>query len=51
MFEATELKVWHQGHRQWHDLPAEFRANPPVGSKVVVGHGQTDSMVISNNNK
>jgi hypothetical protein len=41
MAEAKRLKMWHQGHLQWHHLPIKFYENPQIGSKVISG-GHTD---------
>jgi hypothetical protein len=37
MVVAVELKIWCQGHLQWHDLPAANCENLPVTPKVISG--------------
>jgi hypothetical protein len=37
---ATELKLWHRGHIQWHDVPSEIHTNLPVGPKIDRGTGR-----------
>jgi hypothetical protein len=34
MVQTTALKLWRQGHLQWHDLLTELDKNLPVGSKL-----------------
>jgi hypothetical protein len=45
MASTVTLKLF--GRLQCHDLHAEFYENLPIGTKVVSGGTQTDSMVIS----
>jgi hypothetical protein len=44
-FETAEdkgSKIWHHGHLQRHDLPAEFHNNIPLISNVIGRDTQTD---------
>jgi len=36
------LKVWHQGHLQWHELLPEFYENLPFGTEVGIKWDDTD---------
>jgi hypothetical protein len=47
MVTAMTLKLWCQGHLQWHNLPTEFHKNLPIGSQVDGRDKHTDRMVIS----
>jgi hypothetical protein len=35
-------KVRRRGYLEWQYLPTKFHENPPIGSKVISGHRQTD---------
>jgi hypothetical protein len=39
MVEAMGLKLWNEGHLQWHALSTEFHENLAIGS---MGEGHTD---------
>lgn len=41
MVEAMKLKLWHRGHLQGHDIPAQFHENMQIILKVIRGT-QTD---------
>jgi hypothetical protein len=50
-FEWLKLrgwKLWHLGHRQWHEFPTEFHTDPLIGSKLL-GAMQTDRTTVRQN--
>jgi hypothetical protein len=42
MVKVMVLKVWHQGHLQWHELLPEFYENLPFGTEVGIKWDDTD---------